>query len=249
MEGKSPPPGPLPGPAHWISASFTTTLFGRQPRHLEIQPDYDWQRNAWLTSSQYTSTLVSCLPEMCTSIWIHQFRLSEHCWPTPPQSPERTLKEAEDGISRLLLAADESRQACDKSFHDFLRDTCHRLRLRGSHLVVALIFLERLRHSRQLDSSQTTTLNPKCGAQAYIFCLLLAHKISEDRAYDNKTWAHLTRYTVEDINKMERRLLGLLGHELFVGSGELNSAFDRISDRFQLLDQNMTRGRRYSRGL
>lgn len=255
MEGNGRPP-PRPSSPHWISATFTTTIFGRQPQDLVIQDDTERLRQAWLTSSHYTPVLVSCLPDICTLVWVHRYRLcqvTDGSWPTPPQSPERALKDAEDGISRLLLAAASSdsggqeQDECDRSFRDFLADVAHRLRLRGCHLIVALILLERLRNGRHIGD-HPTSLTAKCGAQAYIFCLLLAHKISEDRAYDNKTWAHLTRYSVDDINRMERRMLGLLEHRLFVGEGDLRDAFDRVAERYHLMDQNVP-PRRSSRGL
>ncbi|ORX91809.1 hypothetical protein K493DRAFT_190934, partial [Basidiobolus meristosporus CBS 931.73] len=79
--------------------------------------------------------------------------------------------------------------------------------------LTALLYLIRLKE-----------LRPTCkggygsGHRLFLASLVLANKYLQDGAYHNKTWYKVIEgvYSLNEINQMERELLGLLGYKLCV---------------------------------
>jgi hypothetical protein len=108
-------------------------------------------------------------------------------------------------------------------FREFIEQTCFKLQLHGSHLLVGLIFYERF--AKRAATGQ-------CYKQAYVFCLMLAHKLLEDRTFDAKVWSREAKMTLDKINRMERYMLDAIGYDLFVSEQEIYTLFDTLDARF-----------------
>lgn len=258
---------------HWITATFTTTLVRPSASFaVSSMEDREWERQELLVSERCRHFITNSIPDICSCVWVSGQRILQPStlYLTPPQSPDKAIEDVEKGMSRLFILSnvastdDVTADTKPNSLCDYITDIVARLHLRGSHLIVAVILLERLRHCHSLlesGSNSAATFTTKCSLQAFIFCLLMAHKLCEDRAYDNRTWAHLTRYSVSDINRMERRLLCLIEHRMYVEGKELEAVFDVLDNKYgwrQMLrlskSQNNTmfnggEGRRSSRAL
>ena len=193
--------------------------------------DRRWERNQLLLSEQHRHIILNDIADICWQVWCKEARSG---LPTPPTTPthdkDLALEHTERCIEEMHLDG-KTDDVSPQTLASFLTSVCARLRLKGTHLIVAMIFLERLRRNETLTDG--CTRNGKCGGQAYVFCLMLAHKLCEDRAYDNKTWSHLTKYSVEQVNQMERKILILLDHRLLISEEDLVSTFDSLDQQFQ----------------
>ncbi|KAI9204490.1 uncharacterized protein BJ171DRAFT_619748, partial [Polychytrium aggregatum] len=81
----------------------------------------------------------------------------------------------------------------------------------ASVIVISLVLLERL------IESQRFILQFGCEYKMFIGCLVIAHKLHDDRAWGNKAWSGFSGLDARKISDKERQFLAVLQYQLFVG--------------------------------
>jgi len=107
--------------------------------------------------------------------------------------------------------------------HRILRMTAQTITL--PFIISALRYVERIANSPQGNQVGE-------GAEVYLFgiALMVAHKSYSDHCYSNKTFSHIFRLPLNDLNSMEFELLASLKFDLVVKPEEYYKWFDQIQE-------------------
>lgn len=121
------------------------------------------------------------------------------------------------------------------NLQNFVRDVCQRNHVAPCVLVVALIYLDRLKRNL---SNMPGRAKGKFDTPYKIFlaAILVASKYTEDNNLRNSTICAVSGnlFTVKEINEMERSFLGLIKYELWVNMEEVRQFVEKYGSELEL---------------
>ena len=82
-------------------------------------------------------------------------------------------------------------------------------------LIMALFYLERLKELHPMCKGSDGSAH-----RLFLSALIIASKVLYDDTFHNSSWALASRYSLEDVNRMEMELLCFLGWKLHVSRKE-----------------------------
>lgn len=112
-----------------------------------------------------------------------------------------------------------------RSFYRFCLHIQRRTKISPPVVILALLYVSRLRHIIAAKYPSSTPGSPPQMAPGservmWIVSLVLANKILDDDRFTNRSWAMVGKINLDELNRFEREALHLLKFKLYVGEVE-----------------------------
>lgn len=164
-----------------------------------------------LRHSEFRAVLIQSLPRLAVHIMDDAVFLNLDSLPFLPIEDSEEGYDSDSSWSQHQKTS--GRRAAGTLLRDFFAALGARSGLTSMAFIIGLFFVHVYRKCCHSNEANDTI---KSSYHLLIIGTMLANKYTEDRPHSNASWARMTGFTVEVINRMESCFLRVIGHRIFV---------------------------------